>query len=329
MKDDRPIFLRLDLRPWGLLIAAGAIASLATLLGFLGQFHWLLDLLAHFRVQYAIGLSTVGLLLLIGRRPQTAAAFLALALLNTTLIVPLYLRPPAPVPEKAHHLRAMLLNVNTQGGDIQRVRQAIENIDPDILVLEEISALWIRSLASLTNTYPHGVTEPREDNFGIGLFSKLPLDKGEIAYIGEAAVPSILATIKVDNDRLHVIATHPLPPGGADYSRLRNDQLAQLPSYVDRRASTMLLGDLNVTPWSTHFQRLLDHTGLLNSLQGYGVQPTWPNFSWLLRIPLDHCLHSSNIVINQRRVGPDVGSDHYPVIVDFSFNLSSPAIIGY
>lgn len=81
----------------------------------------------------------------------------------------------------------------------------------------------------------------------------------------------------------------------------------------------MLLGDLNVTPWSKHFQQLLDRTGLLDSSSGYGVQPSWPNFSWLLRIPIDHCLHSSDIVIDQRKVGPDVGSDHYPIIVDFSF----------
>ena len=65
------------------------------------------------------------------------------------------------------------------------------------------------------------------------------------------------------------------------------------------------------------FRRLLRRTGLENSSQGFGVQPTWPNFNPLLRIPLDHCLHSSDISIVDRQIGEDVSSDHYPLIVDF------------
>ncbi len=80
----------------------------------------------------------------------------------------------------------------------------------------------------------------------------------------------------------------------------------------------MVLGDFNTTPWNYYFQKFLKESGLRDSSQGFGPQPTWPNFSRLLSIPIDHCLHSAEIVIVGRQIGPDVGSDHYPVIVDYA-----------
>ena len=58
-------------------------------------------------------------------------------------------------------------------------------------------------------------------------------------------------------------------------------------------------------------------TGLRDSSRGMGLQPTWPADIPLLWIPIDHCLYSDGIEIRGRRTGPDVGSDHFPLIVDF------------
>jgi len=301
-----------------LLTAAGAVACLATLLGFLGRFWWFLDLFSHFRVQYLVGLGFLGILLLVGRRRRTATVFLAFACVNLVLVAPLYFGRRSELPEGSTAWRAMLLNVNTHYGDADRVKDAILAADPDILVLEEISARWVSDLAWLTNSHPHSVVQPREDNFGIGLFSKLPLAESKVAYITRANVPSILATVDAGHTNLRVLATHPLPPRNGDYSRWRNEQLDRLPDYVRPPLPVLLLGDLNVTPWSCHFRRLLARTGLRDSATGYGVQPTWPNFNPLLRIPIDHCLHSPDILVVDRRIGPDVSSDHYPVIVDFA-----------
>ena len=80
----------------------------------------------------------------------------------------------------------------------------------------------------------------------------------------------------------------------------------------------LLLGDLNTTPWSFHFQHLLKESGLKNSMKGFGHQPSWPSNIPFLRIPLDHVLHSEEITIHNRMIGRNIGSDHLPVIVDFS-----------
>jgi len=304
------------LRLWGLLSAAGAIASIATIFGFLGSFSWFFDLFSHFRVQYILGLLVVGILLWGGRNRKTAGLFLWLAVVNMAVVFPFYFGRQSIDPKNAP-LRAMLLNVNTSLGDATRVRAVVEAEAPDFLVLEEINARWLADLAWLTNTHPHRLIQPREDNFGIALYSKLPLQDGRIIDIGEAGVPSIIATAQAEHTKLCIVATHPLPPFGKDYSRLRNGQLEQLPKFLDSPHPILLLGDLNVTPWNSHFRKLLKETKLRDSTRGFGYQPSWPSHAPLFLIPLDHCLHSKAITIVNRRIGKNVSSDHYPLIVDF------------
>jgi len=207
--------------------------------------------------------------------------------------------------------------VNTRLGNPDLVKTTIQHYDPDILVLEEINSQWVSDLQCLAKSRPHSCIQAREDNFGIGLFSKLPLVESEIVYIGDAEVPSIIAKVDSGSGTLSVIATHPLPPGGASYSRWRNNQLAAIPDHIASHSPVILLGDLNVTPWNHHFIRLLKRSGLRDSSRGRGFQPTWPNSNPLLLIPIDHCLHSSEIVVVRKEIGPNVESDHYPVIVDF------------
>lgn len=168
---------------------------------------------------------------------------------------------------------------------------------------------------------------PREDNFGVALYSRYPLARSEIRQIGEAAVPSVIAEVELPDGPVTVIATHPLPPDGPENSRLRNEQLARLPGIVKQmRSPVLLLGDLNATPWSFHFKQLLRRSGLRDSSQGRGVQGTWPTYLPVLLIPIDHCLYTAGVHVVGRGTGPRVGSDHYPLVVDFVLTDPSPKV---
>ncbi len=319
-KEKSADFFRLiSARLRGLITAVGAVACAATLLGFFGAFGWFADLFAHFRVQYFAGLTLAAVLLLILRQRKTAAFFGLVAVVNLCTILPLYFGRVDLVSASKPKLRAMLLNVNRISGKVDRVAQTIEDFNPDIVVLEEVDARWVDELRAVMAGYPHSKIQPREDNFGIALYSRLPFTRAEIVYIGEAGVPSVVAEVETKHGAFTVIATHPLPPYGGSYSRWRNDQLRKLPDHVRGATSpVLLLGDLNASPWSHHFRRLLRETGLRDSSQGRGVQPTWPTHNPLLWIPIDHCLHSPEMQVVQKKIGPQVGSDHYPVIVDFT-----------
>jgi endonuclease/exonuclease/phosphatase (EEP) superfamily protein YafD len=240
-----------------------------------------------------------------------------LVCLNYTFVLPLYFGKPAPPTEKP--FRAMLMNINANNGNTELVLGSIRQAAPDILLLEEVTLKWASELEVLNATYPYRIAEPQEGCFGIMLLSKYPLEHGAVVQIGIAGVPSIITEVHLPQDVVSIIGTHPLPPVSAEGSLQRNIQLAAIPDMVhQQKHPVLLIGDLNTTPWSPYFKLLLNESGLKNSMKGFGHQPSWPVNHFFLRIPLDHVLHSPEITIHNRMILRDVGSDHFPVIVDFS-----------
>jgi endonuclease/exonuclease/phosphatase (EEP) superfamily protein YafD len=108
-----------------------------------------------------------------------------------------------------------------------------------------------------------------------------------------------------------------MPPGSKETFELRNVQLRGLASLAGQSKGMMILiGDLNVTPWSPDYARLIRDSGLRDARRGHGILPTWPTFFPLMMIPLDHCLISPTLAVSDIRLGPNIGSDHLPLIVD-------------
>ena len=210
----------------------------------------------------------------------------------------------------------MSANVRTSNRNYERFLKAVRAADPDVLLVMEIDEGWLQALEAIRDDYPHGTSAPRPDNFGIGLLSKLPVDEQEIKYVGSAGVPSIQARLKVGDGTVGVVGTHPLPPIGKN-STLRNEQLSATADLVAGMDGPVIVaGDLNATPWSPFFRRLLDRSGMRDSRRGFGVQATWPSSLGPAGIPIDHVLVSDEVYVKDRQVGPTFGSDHRPVIVD-------------
>jgi len=317
--------LRSQIRPWELITAAGVVLCFGSLFGFLGRFWWFFDLFAHFRVQLSLGLLVIASVPAFRRQYKTAVLFAFVGGLNFGTVLPLYYGKTPTLPGHLRSYRVLLMNVNTQSGDPRRAASAIEGLDPDVIVLEEVNHAWMESLSEPLLRYPHRCAVPREDNFGIALYSKHPLQRGEHLQVSEADVPSIIADVVLPDGPVTFIATHPLPPAGSEGSRLRNDQLTAI-ARLAKTASlpVVLIGDLNVTPWSSHFEGLLAASGLQDSAKGRGVLPTWPTHLPFMLIPLDHCLYSKDIQVVRRALGPKIGSDHFPLVIDFSLVPAAP-----
>ncbi|HKL21856.1 MAG TPA: endonuclease/exonuclease/phosphatase family protein, partial [Tichowtungia sp.] len=263
------------------ILLAGLAA--ATLLGFFGRFFWLFDLFAHFRVQYfQFALILVGIAIWKHNNRLLAVAA-AIACLNYAFVLPLYFGKPPPATEEP--ARAMLMNVLASNGNTQPVLEAIEKADPDLLLLLEVTPEWAKELATLE--YPYRVADVRDDCFGIMLLSRYPLSNTNVIYPGTAGIPTVTANVHLPQGEISVIGTHPLPPLGPGYSRHRNLQLMELPYLVmEQKKPVFLIGDLNCSPWSYWFRRILSESGLKNSMQGFGFQPSWPADNRLLRIPI-------------------------------------------
>ncbi len=302
---------------YGLLTAPGTIICLLTILGFAGGLFWVFDLFSHFRVQYLLSILPILICLLLLRRFRESILFGLCAAVNLVSILPYYLPVPPAADDNRTVLRVLSLNVNSANQRYDLVRELIKARDPDIILLTEVNRAWVEELEQLYPLYPYRKCEPRDDNSGIALYSKLVCDKCEIIYFGETGAPSISAEFDVGQQRLAVLGTHPPPPISGIYSRFRDDQIEAVAEYLAQIPDQkLLLGDLNTSPWSYSFGKLVKKAALVDSSKGRGICSTWPTDSILYRIPIDFCLISEGIGIKDRSVGPDVGSDHFPLIVD-------------
>lgn len=302
------------------LITAGTVIFGATLAGFAGRLSWVFDLFAQFQFQYLLSISVVIILLLALKRFKTSAIFGVCFVINLAHILPYYWPLRSATEPGTGSLRAIALNVNTANEHYELVSNLILEHKPDIFVLTEVSAAWTKAMESLRSTYVHQKCLPREDNFGIAFYSKLPFTKCNVVELGDAGVPSIVAEFDFQGRTLTVLGTHPLPPIDNAYSRSRNTQIEAVGAYLASVAGPkVLLGDLNITPWSPYFGALLSTARLADSSRGRGLEMTWPtNHIWVARIPIDFCLVSEEITVSDTKIGANVGSDHFPLIVDFS-----------
>ena len=309
---------------WIFLWLLSALTIVCTVAGFFGRNGWLCELASHFRSQYFVLLTASALLFFAAHRASEAILAGLFALINASCLIPLYARNPAD--HDAHRtFRACVINVNAVSRAYGKVLDYLRTIDPDFLVLVEVTDAWTRALQTLRTTHPfwHGLSS--DDGYGIALISRLSVTHVEIRTIGAAGFPSLIARLDLNGQPLTLIGTHPPAPSSRTRLRFRNDQLAALAQFVrTQESSVMILGDLNTTCWSPFFRDLLRQSGLRDSQRGYGVQPTWPTAFPPLGIPIDHCLVSPRLTIHHRSVGPSLGSDHYPVVIEFSLETPKP-----
>ncbi len=146
----------------------------------------------------------------------------------------------------------------------------------------------------------------------------------EFKKFGYFSQYAIIARLEIDGRPFHIIAAHVLAPTKKSYFDLRNKHLRDLAQTARAlEGPVMLIGDLNITPWSPYFEDLIRESHLLDGRKGFGLQPTWPVQLAFMGIPIDHCLVSPSVAIQQWSRGPDIGSDHFPIIVDFSIQKAN------
>ncbi len=294
------------------------LACAGTVLGFAGRRVWLCELTSHFRAQYA-GILLISAAIFAGERQWwPTCVTISAALVNLRLILPIYRAARRPTPT-GPAIRLFFANILATNRSHERLRHAIHATDPDIIVLEEFTLEWLTALGDIATEYPHSEAVILPRGFGIVVFSRWPFERADVLYLPEAGPPPIVARIRMASGPFTVIATHPLSPTTPLRTHLRNQQLVRLAELVvAHNGPIVVVGDLNMTCWSPVFQDFLRRSGLRDSRQGFGLQPSWPRAVPPARIPIDHCLVSSDIVVHQRCLGPHVGSDHLPVIIHVS-----------
>lgn len=302
--------MRLSLR--GLLFAAAVIGFVASGIAWLHPWlPWWAELPMHLTIFHALALAVVGTGLALTRAWRWAAACAVLAILH--LIPSLGWLPPRTQTGPAQ-VRVLVANVLTSNHQRERLLALIAREQPDVVALVEVDDAWLAALAPLSATYPYRLDEPRDDNFGVALFSRRPLHEAVIIHPGAFDLPVI--DVRLGGEcPIRLVLAHPPPPVSGEYAAVRNAMLSELATILASDPRTVLVGDLNCTPWAAPFRQLLRNGRLRDSRDGIGAQASWPTPLGMLGIPIDHVLVGAAVTVSERRLGDAIGSDHRPVIV--------------
>ncbi len=303
-----------------LLLCIGAFSL--TLLLLLARYHWLLEILTHFRLPFAVVLILLTTWYLIQKRWLIGSSFLLCLILQ---VIPLshHFLPFGKDSRTASgpELTILTFNVLSQNPNHDDVLAYLRASEADIICLQEVTAQWARNLDKLKGHYSHRISRPREDNFGLLLLSKHPISHYEFTD-EKLGTPYLKAIIDWQSIPLTVVNAHPPPPIGKKFAHYNRRTLQQIHHHATEvEGAVIITGDLNCTAYAPSFQPL--RRVLYDSARGRGYAATWRRGHPLFGLAIDHILYSSDLVCLDRQIGPRNGSDHSPVIARFR-SQSSP-----
>lgn len=304
-----------------LVIPALALAAVS-LASFAGRWIWWLDVLANFRAQYVVALVVLGLAVAVTRFRRIGFAILGVALVNLFFVAPLYLGSPGEATAGAPEIRVMNFNLLSNNENYSEVIGFIEATQPDLVFLHEASRPWEVAMGSAGFDYE--VIKGRGEDliFGTLLLARDDVDAVSYGFAeGHPRAISLRYQPEGWPVEVSVLSTHPLAPTTQRRAELRDAQLLFATEWAaEQEGAFIVVGDLNASPWSWPFRLLVADGRLRNSQIGFGLQPSFPATSnTLLRVPIDHLLHSEALTVTDRRLGDPLGSDHFPLIVDLAY----------
>ena len=313
---DRNILVR---RAWTAIILLSGIAILViSLLGFFGRWAWSFELASHFRLQYFVAALALGLLAILTRRWRSLLLVGASLAINGFTLLP-YLPMASRTVDSEASVRLLVINAYVGNQTPKRIVDYVTDSDADLVFVSELTKPVAEALERLRDRYPYTCTDARNHPSGLGLFSRLPLRESRIETLEGEGWPSLVAETDVAGAPLTIVGTHPVPPASPGLATMRNRQLEAIRSFaLEQDGALIVSGDLNITTWSPIFERFIEGTRLVDTRLGRGVQGSWPTDRPWMRIAIDHVLVTPEIHVLDRRLGPDIGSDHFPILVDLS-----------
>ncbi len=291
------------------------VAATGSLLSFGGRLSVWFEKASHFPVQCCLGLMALAALLLLFRDGKAATLTFLIALLHLTRfateIVPFV---PSADGASGPVIKIVGFNILTSNDRFDLVNAYLKEQQPDVLLIAELGDEAVKNVDFAAAGLVPVEQVVRQDNFGMGLYARASAQHSAVIYPGGVTTPVVDATFQ----GFRVLGVHPIPlMNSAALGRRNNQLLAVAKLAAKSKVPVVMMGDFNLTPWSPYFGDLLEAGNLEDSRRagGGGLQTTWPTDHWYLRIPIDHALVSAGIVVLSREVGPNLGSDHFPVVL--------------
>lgn len=316
------------------IIWTGVIAVILTILPFIPSNEWWIRVWDFPRLQLAVILAAVLVATPFFASSRRLPTLLFMAVLTSTLAWQVYrIWPYTPAHttevkkvtscQPDSQVRLLVANVMVANDHADPLLALVRRVEPNLLLLVETDFRWDRHLAPLKEHYPHVISRPQDNGYGMHLFSQLEMVGPEIRFLIDDYVPSIKTGIRLPSGAvIELYGVHPKPPPRQDTERRDAELLIVAREVRDGKAAAIVAGDLNDVGWSRTTGLFQEISGMLDPRVGRGMYSTfhakWPIMRW----PLDHVFVEDAFWLLNVRVMDYIGSDHFPF---FAALCHSPA----
>ena len=222
----------------------------------------------------------------------------------------------------ANTVSIMASNVLMENEHYAKVRDAIAEADPDVLLLMEIDETWARELEPALDRYETVLREVKDNYYGMILATRLPVDEASIVYLTKDDTPTAFAEMTDRDGRtFRFVGLHPQPPIPGEDTDDRDAEMLYSALFARKSGVPVVVaGDFNDAAWSHTSRRFKRVGGFLDPRVGRGMIPSFDANSYWMRAPIDQFYATEDVAVRSFGLGPNVGSDHYPVVVRVSFD---------
>ena len=226
-----------------------------------------------------------------------------------------------------HSIRIMSANVLMSNHNSEQLIALVNQHKPDLLITLESDSWWEEKLSVLKKNYPHYIECPKDNRYGMHLYSKFKLLDAQICELIEDDIPSFHILFENDEGlemQGHFI--HPAPPSPTeeDSSRPRDSELIMVAKAVKNPTRpTIVAGDLNDVAWSRSTRLFMQISGFLDPRKGRGFYNTFHAGYFFMRWPLDHLFHSQGFKVKRIERLAKYGSDHFALLTELSYENAS------
>lgn len=298
----------------------GWTAALATALGFFGSEWWPLDMLADWRLILIVVLGAAALATGFGYSRVSAVVFLAAAIVNAVVIAPMWVEEQKPL-SASERVRVISLDVGLAPDVREAVLDWVNMSEGDIVVLANAGGRWQHIIEKKAVPYRVVNEDPGLTGGTLVLARNgIPVTVEEVP-VALGAVDVIIEVPLGDRDVRILGVSVERPVSRAAYEE-RIDDFTAINARITRNTSpTVIVGNLEASRWSYAFSIIAN--GLANSEDGFGFMATYPSLDLPLAgkyagAPVDHALYVGPITVTHRKVGPNLGTDHRPLLFDLS-----------
>lgn len=284
------------------------LSCTGSVLAFLHEGHYMCEILDSLRYQFILSLAAGTVASLFYKKKYMAVFYAAFLCVNLAVVH----NPASAAARKSgsgESLSVLSANLFFQNKKTDDVLKLVKRLQPDAVIFYEMSEASVDRLKELAKDYAFQNIFVRDDGFGIGLYSRIKAESSRISYSEKLELPYIVSVI----NGFTVYGIHPLPPLNREYMEDRNSLLKS----IDPAADLVVIGDMNAVPWSGILRETKKRLRLKDARTGFwALLPTWsPPVFYFLGLPIDNCLVSESVKVEEFSIVPLPGSDHKAVFV--------------